>query len=174
MPNEIATVTVEDVTAALSQIKEQHNIEDDRFVRGYSFVRGILDGLTANASYSEAFDVSMNQAKNVSSQLYRRKWIQAIFEELEVEVEVRDRDYIEEAKETLSAVMATSRDEKNLIAAAGAMIRGVKDSRKEKKETETLDESKLSEILNMMKSAASDGKMLSPTSGVIDVVVINE
>ena len=54
------------------------------------------------------------------------------------------------------------------------MIRGVKDSRKEKKETETLDESKLSEILAMMKSSASRGQMLSPTKGIIDVVVIDE
>ena len=174
MQNEITTVTVEDVTDALSQIKEQYNIEENRFVQGYSFARGVLDGLSVNSAYSEAFDVSTSTARNVSSQLYRRKWIQAIIEELEVGVEARDRDYLQEAKETLSAVMSESTDMKDKVAAARAMGSIIKENKKEQKTEETLDESKLSEILTLMKTSAAGGKMLSPTRGVIDVLVIDE
>lgn len=123
-------VIKEEVTEILSQIKEYFNIEDDRFIRGYIFARGVLDGLTVNSSYSEAFDVSLNTARGLSSQLYRTKWIQAIISELEVDTEARDRDYIQEAKETLSAVMATEGVEiKDRIAAARAMGSIIKDTK---------------------------------------------
>jgi len=174
MQDKSKEVMIEEVTEILSQIKEYYRIEDDRFIRGYIFARGILDGLTVNSAYSEAFEVSMHMAKGLSSQLYRTKWIQAIISELEVDVEVRDRDYIQEAKETLSAVMAESKDEKNLVAAARAMGSIVKDTRRPDKTEEKENGSKLEEMLKYLKDASQKGQLISAEKGVIDVVMIDE
>ena len=175
MQDKSKEVIVEEVTEVLSQIKEYHKIEDDRFIRGYIFARGILDGMTANSAYSDAFEVSLHKAKGLSSQLYRTQWIQSILSELEVDTEVRDRDYIQEAKETLSAVMAQDGTEvKDRIAAARAMGSIIKDTKKQDKKIDQENGSKLSEVLDYIKKAASKGQLISQEKGVIDVVVIND
>lgn len=174
MQDKSKEVMIEEVTTVLSQIKDYFNIDDDRFIRGYIFARGILDGLTVNASYSEAFDVSLNAARGLSSQLYRTKWIQSIIAELEVDTEARDRDYIQEAKETLSAVMATSTDPKDLVAAARAMGSLIKDTKKQDKEEQQSSGSKIEEMLQYLKDVSQKGQMVSSETGIIDVVVINE
>lgn len=167
-------VIKEEVTEILSQIKEYFNIKDDRFIRGYIFARGVLDGLTVNSSYSEAFDVSLNTARGLSSQLYRTKWIQAIISELEVDTEARDRDYIQEAKETLSAIMTSSKDPKDLVAAARAMGSLIKDTKKQDREQDRENGSKLEEVLKYLKDASQKGQMISSKTGIIDVVEIHD
>lgn len=174
MQDKSKEIIVEEVTEILSQIKEFYNIDDDRFIRGYIFARGILDGLTVNSSYSEAFEVTMSKAKGLSSQLYRTKWIQSIISELEVDVEVRDRDYIQEAKETLSAVMAESKDPKELVAAARAMGSIIKDTKRPDRQEDKANGSKLEEVLAYLKEASNKGQLISSETGVIDVVEIHE
>lgn len=174
MQDKSKEIIVEEVTEILSQIKEYYKIDDDRFIRGYIFARGILDGMTTNSAYAEAFEVSHHMAKGLSAQLYRTKWIQAIIKELEVDVESRDRDYIQEAKETLSAVMAESKDEKSLVAAARAMGSLIKDTKKEDKSDRTAEGSKVEEMLAYLKEASLRGQGISSEQGVIDVTVINE
>lgn len=175
MQDKSSEILIEEVTEALSRIKEQFNIEDDRFIRGYIFVRGVLDGLTVNSAYADAFEVTLAQARTLSSQLYRTKWIQAIMSELEVDTEARDRDYIQEAKETLSVAMSTDGVEvKDKIAAARAMGSLIKDTKKHDKEESRNGAGQLAEMLLQLKDAASKGQLLSPSTGVIDVTAIED
>lgn len=174
MHDKASEILIEEVTEALSQIKEQFRIDDDRFIKGYIFVRAVMDGVRVNSAYAEAFEVSLSSAKTLSTQLYRTKWIQAIISELEVDTEVRDREFIEEAKETLSAAMSEDGvDIKDRIAAARGMGAIIKDTKKQEKQ-EQREGSNVADILKQIQEAAQKGQILSPERGIIDVKAIEE
>ena len=93
---------------ALKQIRQRFNIDEERFIKGLSYVGYTLDGtMSKTKAYAEAFKATPLEAAKVSSQFHRAKWIQ----ELIMYMRPEDNSlYMSEIKRIIGTNMAIIND----------------------------------------------------------------
>lgn len=160
------------VILELEKIQIQYRIDEERFLKGYSFAMAILDGEAASFAYAEAFNVPFAQAKTLSSQLYRTKWIQAIIKECEVDTELRDRESLEDVKTAMATIMEDSPETSDKIAAARVLKDTIVSQKKEKKEDIEQIDDRVQKILIGLKEASQKGMIVTGNSDLIETTVI--
>jgi len=144
-------------TENLMEIQQRYNIDEERFLKGHKFAMMIADGERSNTAYAEAFEVPFSSAKGLSNQLYRSKWIQEIIKEISVDNELRDREHIEDIKQSMAAIMDDEKgiiDLKDKIAAARVLKDTIQSQPKQQEDVKEVVDNRLSEILNHIASTA--------------------
>ena len=62
----------------LMAVREKHDIDEERFVRGVIFAEYIVNGESANQAYVYAFQCTAKEASTKSANLRGTKWVQEL------------------------------------------------------------------------------------------------
>lgn len=160
----------------LLAIKEKHNIEDERFIRGVIFSEYIVNGESANTAYTYAFQCDRKEASTKSANLRNSKWVQELILYFKPD---ENTLYFGEIRQIIRKGMAIIdnpvSEDKDVIAAMNALAKYVKVS-KAAKESEDLSISDATKMITGLMAgiaAITDkDKMIDKHGQIIDVPIL--
>ncbi len=171
--NEIETLSNQ---PELIAIKDKHNIEEERFVRGVIFAEYIVNGESANSAYVYAFDCDRSEATSRSANLRNKKWIQDLINFFKPD---ENTLYFGEIRQIIRKGMAIVDDpmseSKDVIAAINALAKYVKVSKANRENEDTSISDATALITGLMEgiaSLSSSDKMINQKGKIIDVPIL--
>ena len=171
--NELETLSTQ---PELIAIKERHNIEEERFVRGVIFAEYIVNGESANKAYMYAFECDMNVAKTRSANLRNTKWVQELIMYFKPD---ENTLYFGEIRQIIRKGMSIIDDpmseQKDVIAAMNALAKYVKVSKvaKENEDTSISDATQLiAGLMDGIAALSNQDKMIDKHGKIIDVPIL--
>jgi len=162
---------------ALNVIRTRFNVKEDRFDKGLVFVQKILDGMSKNKAYVEAFGVSIDKAKTLSSQLHRGKWIQELIKYLRPN---EDSLYFGETKRIIGRGMEIINNPKSSNREVTEAIKALQPFIKAEKQRLEVDvsiadntgDSIVTQLNDKIAMLADAGKMVNEAGEIVDVELI--
>ena len=171
--NEIETLSSQ---PELIAIKEKHNVEEERFVRGVIFAEYIVNGDSANSAYTYAFDCTKKEASMKSANLRGTKWVQELILYFKPD---ENTLYFGEIRQIIRKGMAIidnpMSEDKDVISAMNALAKYVKVSKaaRENEDTSISDATALiAGLMEGIASLSSDDKMIDKHGKIIDVPIL--
>ena len=171
--NELETLSSQ---PELIAIKEKHNVEEERFVRGVIFAEYIVNGESANNAYTYAFECTPKEASTKSSNLRNTKWVQELIMYFRPD---ENTLYFGEIRQIIRKGMAIidnpMSEDKDVISAMNALAKYVKISKAAKENEDTSISDATQMIAGLMEgiAALSDvDKMINKHGQIIDVPIL--
>lgn len=160
----------------LEKIRDRHNIDKERFIRGIIFAEFIVQGENGTNSYKWAFDCSESIARSNAGTLRNTKWIQDLILTLRPD---ENTLYFGEIRQIIRKGMTIIdnpySEDKDVISAMNALAKYVKVS----KATVTEDEVVASDAVKLItglvqgiEDLANSNKMIDKHGTIIDVPVL--
>ena len=160
----------------LIAIKEKHNIQDERFVRGVIFSEYIVNGESANTAYTYAFEVDRKEAAKYSANLRNSKWIQELILYFRPD---ENTLYFGEIRQIIRKGMAIidnpMSEDKDVISAMNALAKYVKVSKSVKDHEDSSISDATQMIAGLMEGIAQladKDKMIDKHGKIIDVPIL--
>ena len=160
----------------LLAVKEKHNIEEERFVRGVIFAEYIVNGESANNAYVYAFNCSKSEASTKSTNLRNTKWIQELIVYFKPD---ENTLYFGEIRQIIRKGMGIIDDPmseaKDVICAMNALAKYVKVSKaaRENEDTSISDATQLmTTLISGIAELSQQGKMIDGDGEIIDVPLL--
>ncbi len=160
----------------LEQMRERHNIDKERFIKGIIFAEFIIQGENGTNSYKWAFQCDEQSARMNASTLRNTKWMQDLI------VNLRPDDntlYFGEIRQIIRKGMAIidnpNSEDKDIISAMNALAKYVKISKPVIHVDEVAANDAMKAIGNLVQGIAQlseAGKMIDKHGTIIDVPVL--
>ena len=171
--NELETLSSQ---PELIAIKEKHNIDEERFVRGVIFAEYIVNGESANNAYIYAFDCERKQASMKSANLRGSKWIQDLILYFKPD---ENTLYFGEIRQIIRKGMAIvdnpNSEDKDVISAMNALAKYVKVSKaaRENEDTSISDATTLiAGLMDGIAALSNNDKMIDKYGAIVDVPIL--
>ncbi len=160
----------------LEKIRERHNIDKERFIRGIIFAEFIVNGENGTNSYKWAFDCDEMTARMNAGTLRNTKWVQDLIINLRPD---ENTLYFGEIRQIIRKGMAIidnpNAEDKDIISAMNALAKYVKVSKVVLNDEEKMvsDATKLmTGLIKGIEHLSRDNKMINEDGNIIDVPVL--
>lgn len=160
----------------LEFIREKHNVERERFVRGVIFAEYVVNGDSANNAYHWAFECDKREASMKSANFRNSKWVQDLIKYFRPD---EDTLYFGEIRQIIRTGMAIidnpNSEDKDKIAAMNALSKYVKVTKSKDVDgmTEVSDATKMiAGLMEGISKLVDRDKMIDRNGKIIDVPVL--